>query len=69
MSEWISIEDRLPELYYCAVLVAVCPNTSHNQVNVAYRNTDGWHVMDEEGNHADFITHWQPLPEPPKEKE
>ena len=57
MSEWISVKDRLPEPWV-EVLV--------------YRGED-WTVVscevDTNGKWLHFfnITHWMPLPEPPKE--
>ena len=68
MSEWKSVEDRLPEQDYDAALVAVCPDSQSNQVHIAYRLKGKWKVLDEAGNHADFITHWMPLPSPPEDK-
>ena len=66
--EWISVGDRLPECAWLPVLVAVCPPSQMSGVHMAYLTTDSkFKVLDESGNHADFITHWMPLPEPPKE--
>lgn len=65
MSEWISVEDRLPYIWI-AVLVAVCPPHQMDGTHMAYINKEGkFEVLDEKGNHADFITHWMPLPSPP----
>lgn len=65
--EWISVKDRLPEKWLFA-LVAVCPPSQMNEVHIAYIDKNGkWKVLSEKGNHSNFITHWMPLPEPPKE--
>ena len=63
-SQWISVKDRLPE-YDVRVNVAFDEN-----VNSAFvtRSRNGhkwmWDVFDEVYSN---ITHWQPLPKPPKE--
>ena len=54
--QWISVEDRLPEPMY----------------QVLIYTDDGWIGVDaldynEEFREYDYVTHWQPLPEPPKE--
>ena len=67
--EWISVEDRLPDMDYMPVLVAVCPPSQTNETHYAYIFKGRWNVLDEDGNHADFITHWMPLPEPPEGKD
>ena len=54
--QWISVEYRLPEPMY----------------QVLIYTDDGWIGVDaldynEEFREYDYVTHWQPLPEPPKE--
>jgi hypothetical protein len=67
--KWVSVKDRLPDKF-TPVLVAVCPKLSMSQVNIAVLdNKSIFEVLDEKGNHADFITHWKDLPELPKEDE
>ena len=79
--EWISVEERLPEVYSAGdsrdVLVY---DSHHDQVFIAYYGTDwwdqdsdwrGWTVEAPRGKNAESlhnVTHWQPLPEPPKEE-
>lgn len=67
MSNWISVDERLPSAYVETVLVArhsscVCP-----AVMAAYHNGDNFISTSICGNNI-FVdpTHWQPLPEPPK---
>lgn len=73
MSEWISVEDRLPELIPCnagtAYSEAVIVWTSGRKAMIAVWDgkrflcaADYWEAWDEE------ITHWMPLPEPPGEE-
>lgn len=71
MQEWISIRERKPE-NRCPVLVYV---ESHG-VKIAWIDKAGWlsnslcwwfeNESDNECELDDYITHWMPLPEPPK---
>ena len=71
--EWISVEERLPEVD-TGVLVAV----RHMQTGQFYVRYDWrikttercwWWKKTSESNVADLlaVTHWMPMPEPPKE--
>ena len=53
---WISVEDRLPEKY------------SQVLVFTDYGDTDSvyFFALDKTWGHPDKVTHWMPLPEPPK---
>ena len=68
-SGWISVKDRLPEvdkpILYCAFGRSVGEGV--------YRGFDGvhhvWNMYAVSGTHWDNeVTHWMPLPEPPKEE-
>lgn len=62
-SNWISVKDRLPEKQR-NYLVYVPPVYT----NVVYFNGYEWVVDEEEYCFiSSDITHWMPLPEPPKE--
>lgn len=53
---WISVKDRLPEPTYCVLVVG-----AYGEMEVDALGTDGeWMGMVED------VTHWMPLPEPPK---
>ena len=65
--EWISVEDRLPEekpyRFECVLAVKV-----NNTISEVLFNTKTSEFMTRDFgylNHA--VTHWMPLPEPPKE--
>lgn len=57
---WIPVTDRLPQ---DDEDVLVWVDGTHR--DMAYRDEGVWY--DEEHNHLKNITHWMPLPEPPKE--
>lgn len=74
MSEWISVKDRLPEITHI-----VRDNGDGYSDDVLMLFTDGTiEVIEFElrdgvvetghGNSLDIVTHWMPLPEPPKEE-
>lgn len=67
MAEWISVKDRLPPRYKKILVV-----NGHGYVNISafVKEFDGewtWLGLDGKYNHINDITHWMPLPEPPKE--
>lgn len=65
MSEWIQVEDRLPE-YYEIVLVFTRPKIFTLAFRSKVKNREWW-----DPDRFDLvdvpITHWMPLPDPPKE--
>ncbi|WP_454911150.1 DUF551 domain-containing protein [Stutzerimonas chloritidismutans] len=65
MSEWISVEDRIPTDDYDGVGVIVAV-VNHRGETVA--ETDAW-MKASGGGYFDFwkdkVSHWQPLPSPP----
>lgn len=81
MNEWISVEDRLPEVDCSAVnygrkfqksirVLCACKQKS-GKVMVkegyceVYKDTAYWKIP----GSIDSVTHWMPLPPPPIEKE
>ena len=60
---WISVKDRLPE--YGRYLVTVAKDDGDVIAHTAAYNDLGWWMHSNVGK----ITHWMPLPEPPKEEE
>ena len=72
MSEWISVKDRLPELGDYSVL-AYWGHGGIDMVHVADYFKDITAGVDHQGNQrftkwylTSGVTHWMPLPEPPK---
>ena len=64
--KWIPVSERMPEdsgRYWCYVEEQNDLGKSHYQWNCSW-NGDRWWVESEGGG---IVTHWQPLPEPPKE--
>lgn len=58
MSEWISVEDRLPEIgVYVMVFLG---KQGHNPTTYNFCQYTKF------GFHLSNVTHWMPLPEPPK---
>ena len=61
-SEWISVEERLPEVRQRVLLYSY-----HDGVNTGYRADEiGRFYVDK--SYPYRPTHWMPLPEPPKMK-
>lgn len=75
MSEWISVNDRLPDCEYDWVLVSVVDWKNHKLrfvPHVAELRKGKWVSQDDvEGDLETWahvkVTHWMPLPDPPKE--
>lgn len=74
MNEWISVEDRLPN-QDCKVIVCVQKVRGGFVIKerfvttaVFYMTMTGKHYFDFAGNNTGIVTHWMPLPEPPKEE-
>lgn len=65
MNEWISIKDRLPHN-----LQKVLVYTEFKRMFDAWFSNGVWYE-NHEGRNLDFdgVTHWMPLPEPPKYSE
>ena len=58
VKEWVSVKDRLPE-ENTTVIVA----TDNGIVFQCLYSYDGWDLWDDNDVN---ITHWQPMPQPPK---
>ena len=71
MSEWISVEDRLPPKYVSVLcyIPSLAPQMKWVQrVHECYIGPDGgWHSATAPAYRVE-VTHWMPLPLPPMEK-
>ena len=69
-SDWISVKDRLPKL---GERIIVCQSFNDGSIfarmamRVKINQVDRWYV--DEGLEVEYITHWQPIVLPKKEKE
>lgn len=67
MSEWISVKERLPE----EVTRVITYDGTHNIVDMHVYDGEGFRVcraVNDLWIYDDCVTHWMPLPEPPKEE-
>jgi hypothetical protein len=63
--EWISVKDRLPEKM---VMVLIYDKYGFSIDRMVNKTPTGWPVFDgDEFQHNLDVTHWMPLPEPPKQ--
>ena len=65
MSEWIPVSERLPD-EFVSVLVCIPSDAPLPTVREAYWANGSWGAKMWIYS-ADEVTHWMPLPEPPKE--
>ena len=65
--EWISIKDKLPEYYTDVVVIE--RNGDASWYMVAYLAIGGIWALAGGRRIIGVVTHWMPLPEPPKEEE
>ena len=63
--EWISVDDRLPEVGGYVVCIAKRNPFSRFMPMVARIDKNGW-VNPITEQYISEVTHWMPLPEPPK---
>lgn len=82
MSEWISVMDQLPDLTHyqpnwgrhsdmvLCWLCGICAIGSyHDRTTGPHKGMRGWDFVGNDVKHRpdQRVTHWMPLPEPPKE--
>lgn len=62
VNQWISVKDRLPDE---GASVLICTNEGIRSVSARYGNR--FFITIVEAFTVDTVTHWMPLPEPPKD--
>jgi len=75
MSEWISVNDDLPQNGVYVLALERVPNpSSYLSIDLIpwvfqarFYRSNGWEVKYKQD--APIVTHWMPLPAPPKENE
>ena len=68
MNDWISVKDRLPETGGYYLVHQMNPRFKTSFIQTArYSETRGTWLGAQALCSLDFVTHWMPLPEPPKE--
>ena len=65
VQEWISVDDRLPEVGGYVVCIATRNPFSRLMPMVARIEKNGW-VNPITEQYISEVTHWQPMPEPPE---
>lgn len=69
MAEWIDVNERLPELNTRVLVYYFCAE-GYSTITVArfdkYTNGDIWWELDDDNQELCIVTHWMPLPEPPR---
>lgn len=60
---WISVKDRLPEN---DCLYIVCKTVKGHRISFEAHWVGNKWLSVVNNNQLDYVTHWQPLPEPPK---
>ena len=75
VQEWISVDDRLPEKDGCYIVTACDEGCScgdgiwYDTVVIEaeyYKGEWSWNENGTEYDITDLVTHWQPMPNPPK---
>nr|DAQ76224.1 MAG TPA: Protein of unknown function (DUF551) [Bacteriophage sp.] len=71
MPEWISVKDRLPEIYEDVLVIASGNPRKNITLSAAYCfgyiSRDGWVIEEYPEWENAYVTHWMMLPDPPKE--
>jgi hypothetical protein len=66
---WVSVNERLPEERFMAVLIfnASLPHYMQCVQQAAWFQQTGTFKIEATGEHTNDVTHWMPLPQPPKQ--
>ena len=64
VQEWISVKDRLPEEKVNCIMHykhAYCDNDDYREIGICFYDGEKFQI-----NRAYKVTHWMPMPQPPK---
>ena len=64
MSEWISVDERLPDVEVS--VLCLWSDGHHESATLECVDDSLWHCLDDGEMLQSDPTHWQPIPEPPK---
>lgn len=76
MSEWISVKDRLPDFEAEVLFFDNCKSIHKGWlsrksncwfIDTSELSVDGDACITDDSIEIEYVTHWMPLPEPPKE--
>lgn len=68
-SKWISVKERLPESRKDVLVVALWHERWQTMLGWHSDQEEKWRIITPHGEReAGGVTHWMPLPEPPKEE-
>ena len=70
LSEWISMEDDKPKkngYYFCWYMKNKCGSREEWQIDKFYWEDNLWLAHHNTFKVVDDVTHWMPLPDPPKQ--
>ena len=63
--KWISVKDELPAPFV-SVLICTPYEAPYPTVHEGYLSSDGIWICNFFNDNNSKVTHWQPMPEPPK---
>lgn len=65
MCEWVSVKDRLPEVWR----IVLAYDAPTNNISFAFRERGSENFVNcDSGYYLNKVTHWMPRPKPPKEE-
>ena len=68
VAEWVSVKDRLPEKSGCYLAITIAGSILVLNYSNKYKMFNCFDDLEPNGNQLE-VTHWMPIPEPPKEDE
>lgn len=66
MSEWISVKSSIPPLDEMVIVFCGWVDVAIRRMDERWPSALGFRCIDEDNDPFFHITHWMPLPEPPK---